>query len=87
MSLSKLSERCTECAHKDSCDKKRMVACAYANCAFAPDYASVDASQQLAIKREYRTIKAGDGMAYDIDIEEIKKQLKERFVPFLEFGA
>jgi hypothetical protein len=29
MGLSKLSERCEKCGHKNSCDNKRMEACAY----------------------------------------------------------
>lgn len=54
--------------------------------------ASSPLMQDVAVKHDYRTIHAGDGMNFDIDLEEAKRQIERGFYkalncPFLSFGA
>lgn len=50
MGLSKLSEKCKKCNHKESCDNKRMEACAYVIPKFATG--GIVDGQGLFIERE-----------------------------------
>lgn len=51
--------------------------------------AGQDGAQPLFIPHDYRNIKVADGMMVTIDVEELKKQLKESYYPKIElnYGA
>ena len=73
-----------------------MVMCAIAELpppvlADAGESAGLLAADEVTVKHDYRTIKAGGGMNFDIDLEEVKKQLerdlyKVLYCPF-QYGA
>lgn len=94
---SKTSEKCKACRYQDDCDSKRMVMCAAKELPpsmLAPSTESLAAPsmQDMAIKHDYRTVHAGGGMNFDIDLEDVKRQLERDFCkaldcPFLMGGA
>lgn len=94
---SKTSEKCKACKYHDDCDSKRMVMCAMAEfppSIIAPAAESADAPlmQNMSVKHDYRTIRAGNGMNFDIDLEDVKEQLERDLYkvlncPFLNCGA
>lgn len=51
--------------------------------------AGQDAAQPLFIPHDYRNIKVADGMTVTIDVEDLKRQLKESYYPKigLNYGA
>lgn len=78
----KLSEKCKLCANVDKCHHKKMELCAY----FEPtisanlsDCASLSVTKEMAVKHNYRDIKIGENTTVTIDIEELKRQIKEDF--------
>lgn len=95
--LSKTSEKCKLCKYFDDCDNKRMAACALAEMpppviAPAAESASQPLIQDMAAKHDYRTIHAGGGMNFDIDLEDVKRQIERNLYkalncPFLSYGA
>lgn len=96
ITFSKTSEKCQKCKYFDGCDKKRMVMCAMAEMpppvlSVAGESAGLLAADEASVKHYYRTIKAGGGMNFDIDLEEVKRQLernlhKALYCPF-QYGA
>lgn len=73
-----------------------MVMCAMAELtpsvlATAGESAGLLAADEASVKHDYRTIKAGGGMNFDIGLEEFKKQIerdlhKALYCPF-QYGA
>ena len=97
MTISQLSEKCQKCPRVNVCDKKRMEACAYMEMpdtilapALSPaaDYAHAE----VLVKHDYRDIKIGPNTTVTLDLEEVKKQMKQDIYKAmggqcLEFGA
>lgn len=94
---SKTSEKCKACQYHDDCDSKRMVMCVAKGMPppmLAPvaECTSASLMQDVAIKHDYRTVHAGGGMNFDIDLEGVKRQLERDLYkalecPFLMGGA
>ena len=91
--LSKLAPECELCEHRDSCDTKRMVACAYLNKPQYLEQATADIvnplTQDILVKHEYRDVWIDENTTVTIDLEDIKKQLVKDFYKKLtsQFGA
>ena len=80
-SMSKLHEKCGKCPHKDSCDNKRMVACAYIEPIAAEIKNPIIQPVTQPILRETITIHTGKNHLGDITVykDEIEEQLKKAF--------
>lgn len=83
-SISKDSEKCIKCPKYDSCDKKRKELCAYIVPKPLAEKAKADCTMpimnDMIVKRDYRTIRyigdvTGKEQSFDIDSEQIKKEL------------
>lgn len=74
---------CAACEFKDKCDKKRMemIGCLELpkqNLAAAvSETATANMVQPMAVKHDYRDIKISENTTVTIDLEELKKKLKE----------
>ncbi|NOH14863.1 hypothetical protein [Clostridium cochlearium] len=82
--LSKLDSRCEKCKHKDSCNNKRLMACALAEIpksnmknATLPNTASL--AQPAARKHTPITIKMGEYGNINTSIEQIAEQINKAF--------
>jgi len=82
-SISRLAKKCSACKMRDDCNQKRKEACALM--VEPPDLtlpALKDAvqplMQDLLIKRDYRDIKVGENTTVTIDLEEIKRDLRNQ---------
>nr|DAS46943.1 MAG TPA: hypothetical protein [Caudoviricetes sp.] len=91
MGLSKVSKICNACEHYDDCDNKRMEACAYlipkeslANPCIQQSIEPIAAD--MAVKHAYRNIKIAENTTVTIDLEEIKKKVREDFYKNLGCG-
>lgn len=91
MALSKVSEICKHCEHYNDCDNKRMEACAYiipkeplAQNGNQP--LTQPLMQAMAVKHDYRNIKIAENTTITIDIEELKKKMREDFYKNLGCG-
>lgn len=97
ITFSKTIEKCKSCKYFDDCNNKRMVACALAKIphpviAPAAESASQPLMQDVAVKHDYRTIHSGVGINFDIDLEDVKRQIERDFYKalnfqFLSYGA
>lgn len=97
ITFSKTSEKCKACKHYDDCDNKRMVMCAMAE--FPSPVLATDGQsdaaplmQDMDVKHDCGTAHAVDGMNFDIDLEEAKRQIERDLYkafdcPFLNYGA
>ena len=92
--LSRLSKKCRECPFKDKCDKKRMEAEAYLPKPMMASASMPSVSEMAApmsVKHDYRNVKVSEGMTVTIDLEELKRQMKQEFYKSvglgLHFGA
>ncbi|MCL2775046.1 MAG: hypothetical protein FWD71_17110 [Oscillospiraceae bacterium] len=71
---------------RDDCNNKRLEACAYI---IEPSIAAdleketqLPAGADLLLKHDYRDIKVTESMTITIDLEEIKKEFRNRLNPF-----
>lgn len=91
--LTKLAPKCELCEQRDSCDTKRMVACAYMNKPQYLEQATADIVnpllQDMLVKHDYRDVRIDSNTTVTIDLEDIKKQLEKDFYKELncQFGA
>lgn len=85
---------CQVCCQYNECKNKRRVACLYLEPLTNP--AAEELTQpiiaDIAVKHDYRNIKIGENTTVTIDLEEMKKKLKEDFYKgircsFLQGGA
>ena len=85
-SLTRLSEKCSKCPFVSKCDKKRMEAVSYLEPAAQSNIQNLAAP--VLVEHDYREVKIGPNTTVTIDLEDIKKQLKERFNPLgLQYGG
>ena len=98
ISFSKTADECRVCEHFDDCNKKRMVACAFQEKPpeqlFQPVAAGLTAplAQDVLVKHDYRNIKIAENTTITIDLEDVKKKLKEDFYKqincnFMQYGG
>ena len=82
MILSKLHNKCEKCKHRDSCDDKRMMACAIGERS-QPTMSSIGlanampATHPLARKHTPITINMGEYGVINTSMEKIAEQLKK----------
>ena len=96
-STNQLSEKCQKCLRVNICNEKRMEACAYMEMPdqiLAPTLppAADYAHAEVLVKHDYRDVKIGPNTTVTLDLEEVKKQMKQDIYkamggPCLEFGA
>lgn len=77
-----MAQKCQKCKRRDTCDKKRMEACAYlvgqnAQCPTVPNVAEM--VQPMSVIHNYRNVKIGENTQITVDVEEVKKQLEQKF--------
>lgn len=87
--VSRLCEKCRKCPFVSKCDNKRMEAMAYLEPKVAAAVSADCASPVLAdilVKHDYRDIKVGENTTITIDVEELKRQMKEDFYRKLGIG-
>lgn len=88
MDLSKLSEKCRKCPFLEKCEHKQMEAVGYLEPATAP--VATELTAPLLAPHDYRNIKVAENTTITIDLEELKRQLAERFNPMnqiFNYGA
>lgn len=88
--ISKLTEKCKLCANVDKCHHKKMELCAYFEPTISADLsgcASLSVTEEMAVKHNYRDIKIGENTTVTIDIEELKRQIKEDFYKQVGLGC
>ena len=73
--LSKLSDECQICPYKSSCKNKRMMLCGILEPAAGK--ASQPNIQDMLVKHDYRDIKIDTNTTITIDLEDIKKRIKD----------
>lgn len=89
MALTKLSQKCREFHFKDNCNKKRMETEGYIEPNLAIPAAiecSAEIVQPMAVKHDYRDIKIDKDTTITIDLEDVKKQLKDDFYKSVGLG-
>lgn len=88
------SPECQACGQYDKCKNRRRVACLYLEPLINP--AAEELTQpiiaDIAVKHDYRNIKIDENTTVTIDLEGMKKKLKEDFYngircSFLQGGA
>lgn len=81
--ISKLSDKCKKCLHVNSCDNKRMVACAMRemkpNIAGAIVHMPMPLSQPISRIGHPITINMGEYGTINTSLEEIAEKLKKDF--------
>lgn len=82
MSLSKVSEMCKGCPRAATCNNKRLEACAEIKLEpnFRADSAACLTSScaaEMLVKHDYRDVKIAPNITVTIDLEDVKKKLKE----------
>ena len=86
MGLSRLSKKCRECKHVDTCEHKRMESLAHF--IEASSMGGVNAAVSIMQPHDYRDIKIDVNTIVTIDLEEIKKKLNESVYPnFFQYGG
>lgn len=90
MGFSKDSAICKSCEHYDTCNNKRMEAYATLDCKnIMQPYAQPltnPLQEDIAVKHNYRNIKIAENTTVTIDLDEVKKNLKEDFYKQLGLG-
>lgn len=88
------SPECQACSRYNECKNKRRVACLYLKPLTNPaaEELTQPIIEDIAVKHDYRNIKIGENTTVTIDLEEMKKTLKEDFYngirrSFLQGGA
>lgn len=83
----RLSEKCSKCPFVKTCTKKKMEAVSYLEPAAQPNIQSL--AEPLMVKHDYRDVKIDSNTTVTIDLEEIKKKMREEvFNPFiLNYGG
>lgn len=89
-SVRRMTSKCRSCPKKDTCDYKKMELCAYIE--EPPLMAEVampsvaDLIQPMMIKHDYRDVKVGENTTITIDVEELKRQMKNDFYKSVGIG-
>lgn len=84
MGLSRLSKKCRECKHTDTCEHKRMEALAYLN--ESSTFAGVNAAASIMQPHDYRNINISTDATVTIDLEEVKKKIIKSMYPNFLYG-
>lgn len=89
---SRLYHKCESCENKESCDNKRLEACAYIPIMPLINdggmIASTGLTAPLLTPHYFRDIKISADTTITIDLEEIKKEISMSICPIgLQFGA
>lgn len=86
--FSDLKKDCETCEEREECFSGLAVGVGYLeSCA---EMAAADLTQPLLMPHDYRDIKVAQNTTITIDVEEMKRQLAERFNPMqsmLNYGA
>ena len=84
VALSKLSDKCQRCPYKNSCQNKCMMLCGVlelsATEALNPNI------QDMLVKHDYRDVKIDTNTIVTIDLEDIKKRIKDDIYKNLTAG-
>lgn len=72
MSLSQLSSKCKACPFVSKCSNKRLEALAIASADVHTDIA-----RPLMVKHDYRDIKVAENTTVTVDLEVLKKNMKD----------
>lgn len=88
MGLSKLSEKCRQCPFMEKCKHKQIEAVGFLEPATVP--VAAELMEPLLVPHDYRGVKVAENTTITIDLEELKKQLAQRFNPMSQmfnYGA
>lgn len=85
MGLSRLSETCSKCPYKDTCNNKRMESVGY----IAPMLNDTvePMAAPMAVKHDYRELYIDKDTTITVDHEEIKRRLTEEITRAINPGA
>ncbi len=75
-SITRMAKMCRECPYKDRCTCKRMEKEAYLVPASVENAES--AAAPLLPDHNYRDVKVADGIKVTIDVEDLKRQIREQ---------
>lgn len=76
MALKRLANECARCPKKSTCQHKRMECVGMLEDAATPVAAPIMAD--IAVKHDYREVKVAPNTTVTIDLEDLKRQRKEK---------